>query len=79
MPLGNSSESEGAPYLSREEDGSSAGLVDRVDLTRAIEGLAPGYRTTFRLHDVEGYKHNEIAAMGGSIGNSKSHSCTRHA
>jgi RNA polymerase sigma-70 factor, ECF subfamily len=35
--------------------------------------LPPGYRRIFVLHDVEGYEHNEIAAMVGcSIGNSKS-------
>ena len=49
----------------------------RVRLTgygcRAVDAMPPGYRRIFVLHDVEGYEHNEIAAMVGcSIGNSKS-------
>ena len=45
-----------------------------VDEPRAArEGLPPGYRIIFVLHDGEGYEHNEIAEiMGCSIGNSKS-------
>jgi RNA polymerase sigma-70 factor, ECF subfamily len=38
---------------------------DRIDLERAIATLPPGARTAFVLHDVEGYKHDEIAAMSG--------------
>ena len=50
-----------------------SGSVDRVNLERAIEQLPPGYRSIFVLHDVQGYEHNEIAAiMSCSIGNSKS-------
>jgi RNA polymerase sigma-70 factor, ECF subfamily len=50
-----------------------AGSIDRINLERAIEGLPPGYRIIFVLHDIEGYEHNEIAGMlGCSIGNSKS-------
>jgi len=49
------------------------GSIDRIALDRAIQGLSPGYRITFVLHDIEGYEHNEIAEMlGCSIGNSKS-------
>jgi RNA polymerase sigma-70 factor, ECF subfamily len=49
------------------------GAIDRMTLERAIDGLSPGYRITFVLHDIEGYEHNEIAEMlGCSIGNSKS-------
>ncbi|MBZ5598626.1 MAG: sigma-70 family RNA polymerase sigma factor [Acidobacteriia bacterium] len=54
-------------------DAQLAGSVDRLQLERAIANLPPGYRSVFVLHDVEGYEHNEIAAMVGcSIGNSKS-------
>ena len=54
-------------------DNVLAGCIDRVNLERAIEGLPPGYRIVFVLHDIEGYEHNEIAAMMEcSIGNSKS-------
>ncbi|HVT38396.1 MAG TPA: RNA polymerase sigma factor [Gemmatimonadaceae bacterium] len=38
---------------------------DRIDLERAIATLPRGARTAFVLHDVEGYKHDEIAAMSG--------------
>ncbi len=36
-----------------------------IDLERAIAALPPGARTAFVLHDVEGYKHEEIAALKG--------------
>src|SRR5579864_4739174 len=49
------------------------GSIDRVHLERAIEGLPPGYRIIFTLHDIEGYEHHEIAEMMDcSVGNSKS-------
>jgi RNA polymerase sigma-70 factor (ECF subfamily) len=38
---------------------------DLLDLERAIEKLPPGARRVFVLHDVEGYKHEEIAEMLG--------------
>ena len=50
-----------------------AGCIDRVTLARAMKQLAPGYRTIFLLHEVEGYEHQEIAEMlSCSVGNSKS-------
>jgi RNA polymerase sigma-70 factor, ECF subfamily len=50
-----------------------SGSVDRVHLERAVQQLSPGYRSIFVLHDIQGYEHNEIAAlMKCSIGNSKS-------
>src|ERR1700751_2265551 len=50
-----------------------SGSVDRVNLERAVGQLPPGYRSVFVLHDVQGYEHNEIAAiMNCSIGHSKS-------
>lgn len=49
------------------------GLIDRVNLSKAIDQLPDGYKAMFILHDVEGYKHHEIAEiLGCSIGNSKS-------
>jgi RNA polymerase sigma-70 factor (ECF subfamily) len=49
------------------------GAIDRLTLERAINHLPAGYRLIFVLHDIEGYEHNEIAAMlDCSIGNSKS-------
>jgi RNA polymerase sigma-70 factor (ECF subfamily) len=38
---------------------------DRMDLEAAIAGLPPGARKIFVLHDIEGYKHEEIAEMLG--------------
>jgi RNA polymerase sigma-70 factor (ECF subfamily) len=50
-----------------------SGVVDRVNLQRAVGQLATGYRSVFVLHDVLGYEHREIATIRGcSIGNSKS-------
>ncbi|MGB6746116.1 MAG: RNA polymerase sigma factor [Terracidiphilus sp.] len=50
-----------------------AGAIDRLALERAVGDLPAGYRLIFILHDVEGFEHNEIAAMlDCSIGNSKS-------
>jgi RNA polymerase sigma-70 factor (ECF subfamily) len=55
------------------QDPVLSGSIDRLRLQRAMEALPPGYQRIFVLHDVEGYEHNEIAAMVGcSIGNSKS-------
>jgi RNA polymerase sigma-70 factor (ECF subfamily) len=43
-----------------------------LDLEAAIAGLPPGARQVFVLHDVEGYKHEEIAEMLGiTAGGSK--------
>lgn len=36
-----------------------------VDVEAAIETLPPGARIVFVLHDVEGYKHEEIAGLLG--------------
>ena len=74
IPLENDNEEEdrykneiGAP------DPMLSGAIDRIHLDRAIDELAPGYRRTFMLHDVEGYEHKEIAELlGCSVGNSKS-------
>ncbi|HEY0154459.1 MAG TPA: RNA polymerase sigma factor [Longimicrobium sp.] len=46
---------------------------ERIDLERAIALLPPGYRAVLVLHDVEGYRHEEIGEMlGVSAGTSKS-------
>jgi RNA polymerase sigma-70 factor (ECF subfamily) len=73
------------PYTSKDDsskqvrreygitDDSLLGCVTRVALIRAISELPEGYRTIFLLHEVEGYEHQEIAALlGCSVGNSKS-------
>ena len=41
--------------------GPEAGL----DLEKALAALPPGARSVFVLHDVEGYRHQEIAEMTG--------------
>lgn len=47
-----------------------AGL--RLDLERAITALPDGAREVFLLHDVEGYRHEEIAEIVGiAVGTSK--------
>lgn len=44
-----------------------------MDLDAAVDRLPPGARTVFVLHDVEGYKHEEIGSLlGVSVGTSKS-------
>ena len=45
---------------------------ERIDLERAIAKLPAGARRVFVLHDVEGYKHEELAGMLGiTTGGSK--------
>lgn len=39
--------------------------MGRVDLERAIGGLPPKARQVFVLHDIEGYRHDEIGEMLG--------------
>jgi RNA polymerase sigma-70 factor (ECF subfamily) len=49
-----------------------AGTIDRVNLQRAMDRLAPCHKMVVELHDIQGYKHKEIAQiMDWSIGNSK--------
>jgi RNA polymerase sigma factor (sigma-70 family) len=43
----------------------AAGSDVVVDVEAAIETLPPGARIVFVLHDVEGYKHEEIAGLLG--------------
>ncbi len=64
----------------RIDDGVDTELVagrrgagaERLDLEGAIGRLPRGARQVFVLHDVEGFKHEEIAAMVGvTVGTSK--------
>lgn len=46
--------------------------AESIDLERAIASLPDGARTVFVLHDVEGYRHREIADLTGiAVGTSK--------
>ncbi len=45
------------------EDVSLIGLIDRVVLDRAVRKLPASHKMVFVLHDVQGYKHQEIATM----------------
>ena len=50
--------------LTRFERGTNAGDAGaKLDLEQAIEKLPKGARAVFVLHDVEGYKHREIARL----------------
>jgi len=49
-----------------------AGSLDRLNLERAINRLKPCHKLVVVLHDIQGYKHREIAQiLDWSIGNSK--------
>jgi RNA polymerase sigma-70 factor, ECF subfamily len=49
------------------------GVIDRVNLEKAIDQLPHGYKKMLILHDVKGYQHSEISRiLGCSVGNSKS-------
>ena len=65
-------EQEGPP-TERENDAASASHdADRLDLAQAIDRLPEGARRIVVLHDVEGYKHEEIAEIFGiTVGGSK--------
>ena len=48
-----------------EAPGRQAQPGMRMDLEQAIAALPPGARRVFVLHDVEGFKHEEIATLLG--------------
>ena len=56
--------------LGHNPGGAEPDLKQR--LAAAIDALPWGYRTVFVMHDIEGYKHEEIAtALGVKTGTSK--------
>jgi RNA polymerase sigma-70 factor, ECF subfamily len=67
---------ETAPLRSLElgaADLSLEGAIDRINLHRCIQRLPAGFRKVFVLHDIQGYRHREIASLlGRSVGDSKS-------
>lgn len=50
--------------LSVAAEGMTPGL--QVDLEEAVAALPEGARTVFVLHDIEGFRHEEIADMTGT-------------
>ncbi len=76
VPLEGEAELSGSNEASfREIGGDDLSLnasIDRVCLERAVAQLPACYRLVFELHDVQGYKHTEIAQMMEcSVGTSK--------
>ena len=70
--LTDSLDVDGAPEPAAQA-GAVLGTVSRLDLERAIGRLPAGCRAAFLLHDVEGFEHQEIAAiLGIATGTSKS-------
>lgn len=64
-------ESTDAPEL-LEKGGRTESPELRIVLERAIAALPDGARTVFVMHDIEGYKHEEIArALGIAVGTAK--------
>jgi RNA polymerase sigma-70 factor, ECF subfamily len=74
--LGRKGETQNDTFARKEIGGADmrvSGVVDRLNLKRALKQLPKGYRQIFLLHDVMGYEHHEIAeALSCSVGNSKS-------
>jgi RNA polymerase sigma-70 factor (ECF subfamily) len=50
-------------HLDRKSSQHSSTLHHRLDLEHSLSQLPEGYRTILILHDIEGYKHEEIAKM----------------
>ncbi|HUF47045.1 MAG TPA: RNA polymerase sigma factor [Vicinamibacterales bacterium] len=70
---GLSDELDAEPAPHGTSAGPILGVLDRLDLERALSTLPPGCRTVFVLHDVEGREHREVAELLGiSDGTSKS-------
>jgi len=54
------------------QDSAGHGTALTMDLERAVATLPPRARAVLVLHDVEGWKHEEIAAeLGMAVGSSK--------
>jgi len=62
------------------EGSASSSAAERVDLETALGRLSAVARAVIWLHDVEGYSHDEIAAMAGKTASfSKSQLARAHA
>jgi len=74
VPLEETEECNGGSYNEISlPDLNLSGVLDRIDLESAIDVLPNGYKAAFVLHDIQGYRHKEIAEMfGRSIETSRS-------
>jgi RNA polymerase sigma-70 factor (ECF subfamily) len=74
VPLEETEECNGGSYNEISlPDLNLSGVLDRIDLESAIDVLPNGYKAAFVLHDIQGYRHREIAQMfGRSVETSKS-------
>ncbi|HUE86212.1 MAG TPA: RNA polymerase sigma factor [Vicinamibacterales bacterium] len=64
---------DGETVLERMPAASTARHDARMDLDQAMKRLPQGARAVFVLHDIEGYRHEEIGnLLGVSVGTSKS-------
>jgi len=60
------------PFLAAEESGDPEKLIEK-SLEEALRGISAKLQSVFMLHDVQGFKHKEIARiLGCSEGTSKS-------
>jgi RNA polymerase sigma-70 factor (ECF subfamily) len=65
---------DGEDSFARQPASARRSSLQAIDLERAIAELPPQARLIFVLHDIEGYRHREIASMTGlAEGTSKAH------
>lgn len=62
---GEGQDPDGAPTRAADLAPAASRRGAAIDLERAIRTLPPRARAVFVLHDVEGYRHGEIAALTG--------------
>ena len=74
VPFEETEEGNGSSYREISvQDLNLNGVLDRIDLESAIKVLPNGYKAALVLHDIQGYRHREIAEMfGRSIETSRS-------
>ncbi|HEY7234486.1 MAG TPA: sigma-70 family RNA polymerase sigma factor [Gemmatimonadaceae bacterium] len=64
-PSDSDEQDEAAASDSQQGSVPAIDIAQAVDLERAIAALPPGARQVFVLHDVVGYRHDEIAELTG--------------
>jgi RNA polymerase sigma-70 factor, ECF subfamily len=69
---GTTTEKDGSATEQRSDAASTSRHVERLDLGQAMDRLPADARRIFVLHDVEGFKHDDIAEiLGVTVGGSK--------